>query len=297
MSPARRFKVVVRMKVLITGAAGLVGNHFSQRLAREHEVLALKHADLDITDREAVNRCVLDVHPSLLINCAVIQVDASEQNPTKAQAVNVEGPRFLAEAANRVGAEIIHFSTQYAFDGEPVGRAPYTIQDRPRPVNVYGRTKVAGERAVVESCARSYIIRTSWVYGSGKNSFLCTVHNDLRAGKRVRTIVDIWSSTTYVEDLIDRVLKIQGTGRYGTYHVVNANVCSYYEFALEAGRVADLSRDRLDTLIERVKESEMSRIAARPRYTPLRCLLSEQLGLPPMRDWRAALAEYVSVSK
>ena len=91
MSAARRFKVVVRMKVLITGAAGLVGNHFSQRLACEHEVLTLKHADLDITDREAVNRCVLDVHPSLLINCAVIQVDESEQNPTKAQAVNVEG--------------------------------------------------------------------------------------------------------------------------------------------------------------------------------------------------------------
>ena len=79
------------MKVLITGAAGLVGNHFSQRLVREHEVLVLKHADLDITNREAVNRCVLDVHPSLLINCAVIQVDESEQNPTKAQAVNVEG--------------------------------------------------------------------------------------------------------------------------------------------------------------------------------------------------------------
>ena len=100
-----------------------------------------------------------------------------------------------------------------------------------------------------------------------------------------------------MEDLIDRVLKIHGTCRYGTYHVVNENVCSYYEFALEAGRLVGLSRDRLDPLIERVKESEMSRIAARPRYTPLRCLLSEQLGLPPMRDWRAALAEYVSVSK
>ena len=79
------------MKILITGAAGLVGSHLARRLARDHDVLALKHGDLDITNREAVNRCVLDVHPSLLINCAVIQVDESEQNPTKAQAVNVEG--------------------------------------------------------------------------------------------------------------------------------------------------------------------------------------------------------------
>jgi dTDP-4-dehydrorhamnose reductase len=146
---------------------------------------------------------------------------------------------------------------------------------------------------VRDACARSYIIRTSWVYGSGKNSFLCTVHNDLRAGKGVRAIVDIWSSTTYVEDLIHRILQILATRRYGTYHVVNEGVCSYYEFALEAGHLLKLNREQLDRLIERVHEGDMKRIARRPRYTPMRCLLSEQLGLPPMRDWRAALADYL----
>jgi dTDP-4-dehydrorhamnose reductase len=281
------------MKVLITGAAGLVGRHFSERLAREHDVLALKHADLDITDRGAVKQCVADAHASLIINSAVIQVDESEQNPAKAQAVNVEGPQALAEVASGAGAEIIHFSTQYAFDGEPLGRAAYTIQDPTRPVNVYGRTKIAGEQAVRDACPRSYIIRTSWVYGSGKNSFLCTVHDDLRARKRVRAIDDIWSSTTYVEDLIDRVLQIHVTRRYGTYHVVNEGVCSYYEFALETGRLVGLNRSQLGSLIEVVKEADMKRPAARPRYTPLRCLLSEELGLARMRDWRTALAEYV----
>ena len=281
------------MKVLITGAAGLVGRHFSERLTREQDVLALKRADLDITDRSAVKQCVADAQPSLIINSAVIQVDESEQNPAKAQAVNVEGPQALAEAASGAGAEIIHFSTQYAFDGEPLGRAAYTIQDPTRPVNVYGRTKIAGEQAVRDACPRSYIIRTSWVYGSGKNSFLCTVHDDLRARKRVRAIDDIWSSTTYVEDLIDRVLQIHVTRRYGTYHVVNEGVCSYYEFALEAGRLVGLNRSQLGSLIEVVKEADMKRPAARPRYTPLRCLLSEELGLARMRDWRTALAEYV----
>jgi len=281
------------VKILVTGAAGLVGRHLAHTLARDHDVLALKRSDLDISDRDAVHRYVSDVKPSLIVNCSVIQVDESEQNPPKAQAVNVEGPRFLAAAASRLDAEIIHFSSQYAFDGEPVGRPPYTIDDEPRPVNVYGRTKVASEEAVRDACARSYIIRTSWVYGSGKNSFLCTVHSDLHSGKRVRAIVDICASTTYVEDLIQRMLEILATRRYGTYHVVNEGLCSYYEFALEAGRLVKLNREQLDRLIEIVHEGDMKRIAPRPRYTPMRCLLSEQLGLTPMRDWRAALADYV----
>jgi dTDP-4-dehydrorhamnose reductase len=285
------------VKILITGAAGLIGGHAAQRLAREHEVVALKHADLDITDRESVSRCVWDTKPALIINGAVIQVDESEQNLAKAHAVNVEGPRFLAEAATRVGAEFIHFSTQYAFDGEPIGRAPYTIKDEPRPINRYGKTKVASEQAVVDSCPRSYIVRTSWVYGSGKDSFLCTAHKDLRAGKRVRAIVDIWSSTTYVEDLIERVLQILKKRRYGIYHVVNEGVCSYHEFAFEAGQLVGLSQDQLESLIEVVKETEMKRVAARPRYTPMRCLVSEELGFAPMRDWRSALAAYVGTAE
>jgi dTDP-4-dehydrorhamnose reductase len=292
MTGVSRFTVGA-MKILITGAAGLVGSHLARRLANEHEVLALKHGDLDITDQKAVHRRVADAKPALIVNCAVIQVDESEQAPARAQAVNVDGAGFLAEAAEKAGAEIVHFSTQYAFAGEPVGRLPYTIQDEPRPVNNYGRTKIAGEAAVRSACARSYIVRTSWVYGSGKNSFLCVVHDDLRAGKKLRAIDDIWSSTTYVNDLIDRVMTIRSTGRYGTYHVVNDGVCSYYEFAIEAGRALGLTRAEIAPLIEITHERDMKRIAIRPRHTPLRCLLSEQLGLPPMRDWHDALAAYV----
>jgi len=281
------------VKIFITGAAGLVGSHLAQRLAREHEVVALKHGDLDITDADAVRRRVAEATPELIVNCAVFQVNGCEQNPAKARAVNTDGPRYLADAANEVGAKFIHFSTQYAFAGEPVDRAPYTIRDEPRPVNVYGKTKVDGEQAVRQACARSYVIRTSWVYGRGKNSFLCTVADDLRAGKRVRAIDDIWSSATYVEDLIDRTMEIHAKGRYGVYHVVNAGVCSYYEFALEAGRLRGLARGEIDRLIEITHERNMQRPAPRPRYTPLRCLLSEEIGLPPMRNWKAALAEYV----
>jgi dTDP-4-dehydrorhamnose reductase len=281
------------VKILITGAAGLVGSHLAQRLAREHEVVALKHGDLDITDADAVRRRVTEASPELIVNGAVLQVDGCEQDPARARAVNMDGPRYLAAAASDLGATIIHFSTQYAFAGEPVGRAPYTIHDAPRPVNVYGKTKVDGEQAVRQACPRSYVIRTSWVFGSGKRTFLCTVADDLRAGKRVRAIDDIWSSATYVEDLIDRTLAIHAKGHYGVYHVVNAGVCSYYEFALEAGRLRGIARAEIDQLIEVTHERDMQRPAARPRYTPMRCLLSEEIGLPPMRDWKAALAEYV----
>ncbi len=281
------------MKILVTGAGGLVGSHVARRFAAKHEVLALAHSGLDITDRDAVARCVAEVKPELIVNAAVTQVDESEQDPLKAQAVNVTGPLFLAQAAARKGAEIVHFSTQYAFAGEPPGRLPYTIEDEPHPVNVYGRSKVEGEQAVLEACAQSYIVRTSWVYGSGKNSFLCTVHTDLRARRRVRAIVDIWSSTTYVEDLIDRLLQILVRRHHGIYHVVNEGVCSYYEFALEAGHRAGVKQEEIEFLIEKVKESEMTRPAGRPRYTPMRCLVSEKLGFEPMRHWRAALADYV----
>jgi len=281
------------MKVLITGAAGLVASHFSRRLARDHELLALARGALDITNHDAVMRRVVEFHPELIINGAVVQVDEAEENPVRAEAVNVDGPRFLAEAANQIGAEIVHFSTQYVFQGEPVGRAAYTIDDETKPVNNYGRTKLRGETAVRNACPRSYIVRTSWVYGSGKNSFLCTVHRDLQTGKRVRVIDDIWSSTTYVDDLIARCLEILNRRRHGTYHIVNEGVCTYYDFALEAGARSGLARTRIDGLCDITHEGDMERAAARPRYTPLRCVLSQELGLPAMRQWREALAAYV----
>jgi dTDP-4-dehydrorhamnose reductase len=281
------------MKIVVTGAAGLVGSHLATRLPPAHDVLALKHGDLDITDQQAVHRTIANTKPDIIMNCAVLQVDDCEKDPAKAQAVNAAGPRYLSEAASEAGAEILQFSTQYAFDGEPIGRQPYTNKDEPRPVNVYGTTKVAGEQAVLSAYPRSYVVRTSWAYGSGKDSFLCTVHNDLRTGRRVRVIDDIWSSTTYVEDLIDRVLLLLAKRRYGIYHVVNEGVCTYYDFALEAARLVGLSPNAIDSLLEITHERDMKRIAARPRYTPLRCLLSEEQGLPPMRDWREALAAYV----
>lgn len=285
------------MKIAITGAGGLVGGRLAARLRERHEVLALRRSDLDITDTDAVARYFESAPVGLIINCAVLGVDVCERDERAARASNADGPRALAEAAARAGAEFVHFSSNYVFGGEQEGRAPYTIDDEPRPSNVYGRTKLEGERAVREAAPRSYVVRTSWVYGPGKESFLTTAHARLKSGLRVRAITDTRASTTYVEDLAARLEEILERRIYGTYHVVNEGVCSYEEFAREAARRVGLSADEAARLIETVKEEEMKRDAPRPRYTPMRCLLSEDIGLPPLRHWREALAAYVAADE
>ena len=280
------------MKIAISGAGGLVGACLAQELAPTHEVHALKRADLDITDRQAVKQWVDAARPDLIINCAVAQVDPCERDPKMAAEINTEGPRYLAEAAAEIGAEVMHFSTNYVFEGNRTDGAPYTVEDETHPINVYGRSKLEGEQAVKEANSRSYIIRTAWVYGLGKESFLASVPRKLRKRERTEAIIDIYSTTTYVRDLAARTVEILARGHHGIYHVSNEGTCSYYEFAAEAARLVGLTETEARQLIVKRKESEMNRPARRPVWTPLRCLLSAELGLPPLRDWRSALADY-----
>ncbi|NIO10622.1 MAG: dTDP-4-dehydrorhamnose reductase [Deltaproteobacteria bacterium] len=281
------------MKIIITGAAGLIGSHLTQSFSSSHDVLPLKHSDLDITDSQAVASFLNQERPDLIVNCATIEVDDCERDPELARAIHVEGPRSLARAAASVGGEFIHFSTNYVFDGREEGRAPYTFQDKAHPVNVYGKVKLAGESAVRDACPHTFIIRTSWVYGRGKKTFLSTVYQELLAGRPVRAVADNWANTTYVVDLVSRIGELLPRKRYGTYHVVNQGVCSYSEFALEAGRILHLEDARLTELVQQIEEAETKRPAPRPRYTPMQCLMSDQLGLTPMRHWRSALKDYL----
>ena len=288
-SPAYKNEI---MKIAITGAGGLVGQHLARNFANKCEVRALSHQDLDITDSAAVRQWCERERPMLIINCAVIDVDLCEREPTLAQAVNVDGPRYLAEAAASVKAEIMHFSTNYVFDGRTHGRI-YTQADEAWPINNYGQTKLAGERAVQAANSQSYIVRTSWVFGRGKESFLATLPRKLRAGEQVRAITDVWASATSVNDLVGRVAELLAHRRYGIYHIVNSGVCSYHEYALECARLVGLDQTQTTALIEAVSEDEARRLAERPRYTPMHCLQSAELGLPPLCDWRAALAAYI----
>ncbi len=282
------------MKIIITGAGGLVGHHLANALDSGHQVLALKHADLDITDRDDVQRFVNAERPSLIINCAVLGVDECEKDSALAEAINVRGPRNLAESCAEINAELLHFSSNYVFDGERTDGREYTVEDIAGPINVYGQTKLDGERIVTAVSPRSYIIRTSWVFGSGKAAFLSSAYDNLTRRQRIRAITNTWACITYVDDLMKRTKEILALRNYGIYHVVNEGVCSYYDFAVECARLAGLSTAQKEQSIEGITESEMRRLAPRPRWTPMSCLLSATLGMEPMRDWRSALADYVN---
>jgi dTDP-4-dehydrorhamnose reductase len=279
------------VRVLITGAGGLVSSALAGKFS---DIVALKHAALDVGDKVAVDSIIDRAEPDLIINCAVIGVDECERDPSAARRVNVDGPAHLADAAARCGAGIVHFSSNYVFDGRPPAREPYTIGDEPRPVNVYGKTKLEGERAVAERCPRAVIVRTSWVFGRGKDSFLSTAAARLKRGERVKAISDTWASTTYVADLAQRVVEILERGATGIYHIVNNGICSHETFAREAAAFAGVPTEVADRLIEVTSESEMNRAAPRPPFTPMRCLLSERLGFAPMRSWQDALLAYVA---
>src|SRR5262245_24554602 len=214
------------MKIAITGAGGFLGKELTRFFSARHQVLALTRHSLDITDGCAVRRMITDARPNLIINCAVLGVDECETNPSLAHAVNVAGPQCLAEAAAEIDAQILHFSSNYVFDGKRETGSFYTNRDEALPINKYGETKLAGELAARLANPRSYIIRTSWVFPGKEGNFFGFATRALMEKKRLRAVTDVWASVTYVADLIARINEILASHHYETYHVVNDGVCS-----------------------------------------------------------------------
>lgn len=266
------------MRVVVTGAAGLLGRAMTARF----KATGLTHADLDISRAADVRRVFGKLKPELIINCAVLGVDECERNPDAAHEVNVDGPAALAETAEKHEAALLHFSSNYVFDGRD--RHTYATDDPPNPINVYGRTKLTGECAAFFRGTRVFVVRTSWVFGAGKDSFIAAVHKRLRAGERVRAVSDVWASTTYIEDLVDGVAQIVDRRKYGLYHVVNDGACSNEGFAREAAKLTGASA----SLIEAVTSRDLHK-TRRPRFTPMRSSI-------PLRSWREALAAYIHAS-
>ena len=282
------------MKVAIVGAGGLVGKELSRQFAEEHQVWPLTHRELDITDAPSFQRVLLSKRPDLIINSAVLGVEACEIDPAMARSVNVVGAENLACAANTLDSDFLQLSTNYVFDGKLGIDSFYTIEDTPRPLNVYGQTKLAGERAVTAVSSKCFIVRTSWVFGVDKENFFSTAHRALLRSEKIRAATDVRASVTYVRDLVSRIREIVARRHYSTYHVVNEGSCSYFDFAWEAGRLIRISDSHLTDLIEPVKRSDLRQNAQRPSNTPMRCLASESLGLEPLRVWPLALAEYIN---
>ena len=276
-------------RALVTGAGGLLGRHIIEQLRGSGwQTIALAHSDLDITRPTDVSRAIEQEAPSVVVNCAVTgDVDACEREQAWAYAVNEKGPRLLAAACRRFGAKIVHVSTDYVFDGEKAGF--YTQGDEPRPLNVYGKSKLAGELAVQEENPDHFIIRTSWIFGTGGRNFGSRVIEHASSGRPLKGVTDQTSITTYAPDLAARIEEIINLGVAGLYHVTSTGATSWYDFARAALDRAGLARVE----VKPIRRADLNQSAPRPRNTAMRCLLSERLGLKPLPDWRDRLPEFV----
>ena len=280
------------MKVLVTGAGGLVGRAVTEYCRSNGDfVFAYDHRSLDISDSDRVSDSLQRDQPEVIINCAAwTDVDGCELDRDRAFEVNASGPENLARACREIKAGLITISTDYVFDGKKDGF--YTQRDQPSPESIYGRSKLEGERRAQLAHARTIVVRTGFVFGLGGTNFLSTIIERARRGERLKAIRDAYGTPSYAPDLARRLLELAQMDLPGTFHVVNAGAgVSYEEFARAA---LDLS-GHTSTNLESVEMDSLQRPAPRPRNSRLKCLLSGALGLTPLPNWQDALGGFVAL--
>lgn len=273
------------MKVLVTGAGGMLGQDVvSVASGLKHEVVALSREDLDVTDPGRVERTIVRERPGAVINCAAwTDVDGAEESEAEASLVNGEGAGFVAAAAARVGAKALYVSTDYVFDG--VKKGPYLESDETGPIQAYGRSKLAGERATALTDERSFIVRSSWLFGPRGSNFVETM---LRLGSGEAPVVVVHDQVgcpTYTGHLaIGLVRLIDGTA-YGVHHMAAAGSCSWYEFAQEIFRQAGV-----DAKVMSATSDMLDRPAQRPANSVLVSGREAPIRLP---EWQRGLADHL----
>jgi dTDP-4-dehydrorhamnose reductase len=280
------------MRIIVTGAAGQLAQDLLQRW-RDQELLPLSHSQLDITDSAAVERALHDFRPELVVNTAAFhRVDDCEDQPDCAFMVNAVGAYNLARAAERIQARLVHFSTDYVFDGR--SNAPYLETDPPGPLSVYATSKFAGERLVERYCSRHFVVRTCGLYGlagsrSKGGNFVETMLRAASQRKPLRVVADQVVTPTSTSDLAERVALLVQSGGYGLYHMTNTGQCSWHEFAAAIFRLAGVEAD-----LHPVPSAAYGAKARRPAYSVLDNGRLRAAGLPEFRPWQDALEDYVS---
>ena len=281
------------MRILLTGRNGQVGLELSRSLAPLGELVAYDRAELDLAAPDRIVAEVRSIRPAVLVNAAAYTaVDRAEREPEAAHAVNARGVAVLAEEAKRAGALLIHYSTDYVFDGTK--DAPYVEEDAPNPLNVYGRSKLAGERAIREADCAHLILRTSWVYAERGTNFFLTVRRLLGEKEELRVVADQVGAPTFAGALADATAKLlkdhgaQALGeRRGVYHATASGSTSWHGFATAIARLEGVEgRVRVVAIPSEAYPS----VARRPKNSRLSGeKLLRQLGvaLPP---WEVSLA-------
>ncbi|MBC9724821.1 dTDP-4-dehydrorhamnose reductase [Streptomyces sp. TRM68367] len=280
------------MKWLVTGAGGMLGRDVVEELTRRGEdVAGLDHAALDITRPESVDRTLAAHRPDLVVNCAAYTaVDDAETDEARALEINGDGPGHLARACAAHDARLVHVSTDYVFSGD-ARTTPYPENHEPAPRTAYGRTKLAGERAVLQELpGASAVLRTAWLYGTHGRSFVRTMM-DLEAGRPTVDVVDDQhGQPTWTADVAHRIADLGpriGPAAHGVFHATSAGEATWYELAREVFRLVGADPDR----VRPTSSVAFVRPAPRPAYSVLAHGRWQDIGLPQPRDWRAALTE------
>jgi dTDP-4-dehydrorhamnose reductase len=283
-------------RYLITGCRGQLGHALGRQLAEDpaaEVVAAVDLPEVDVSDGAAVARLFDGPSVDVVLNAAAYtHVDRCEREPEQARRANAEAPRLLAEACARAGCRLAHVSTDYVFAGD--SERPYREEDPPAPRSAYGRTKLEGEAAVAAVSADFLIVRTSWVFGRGRN-FLAAILD--QAGKRrrgeaegpLRVVADQHGRPTWAEDLATGILGLLEAGAGGLYHLTGGgDVATWWDLARLC---LDLTGHE-DLVVERIATSELDLDAPRPAWSVLDCSKAEALGVG-LRDWREAVAAYL----
>jgi dTDP-4-dehydrorhamnose reductase len=286
---------------LVLGARGQLGSALVEQLAaRGVPCEARDSRGLDVADAGALRRVLGELRPAAVLNAAAYtDVDGCERDPARADAVNAQGPAALAALCAELGSRLLHVSTDYVFDGR--ASAPLRETDPVAPLSEYGRSKLSGERAVLAASPDFVAVRTSWVFGRGKNFIASvraraeTVLRDPAAGP-LRVVDDQIGSPTYAEDLAPALLDLLDRGGRGLYHLANRGVASRLElarFALSVVGVSSLGAGLADLEIQPVKTVDFPLPAQRPLYTVLDCSRASALGVE-LRPWRDAVRSYLA---
>ncbi len=265
----------------------MLGQALCRAFAQGFEVVAWRSADLDITSPAEVRSKIAQIRPDWIVNAAAYtDVDGAEAEAVEACKVNALGSRHLALAANEAGCRLLSYSTDYIFDGE--SRTPYGESDRVCPINQYGRSKWIGEDYIRTFCRRHLIVRTSWLYGPGGEGFVDTMLRLAASRPEVEAVEDQVGSPTFSLDLAAKTKELVEHDRRGTYHVTNSGQCSKYEFACRTFELCSLH-----VKVRPVPSSRFHNPAARPSYSVLGNHRLKQDGIPLLRPWQKALADYL----
>jgi len=267
-------------KVLITGASGQLGKEFLKVLSSKGiDFVALERKDLDITNFEKVYKTLKEINPFVVINCSAYnQVDLAETEILKAFSTNAIGPYNLAITCREINAKLIHYSTDYVFDG--IKKGLYTEEDSPNPLNQYARSKLLGEELVKQVLENYLIFRVSWVYGEGKQNFIYKLLQWVREKEVLQIAFNEVSVPTYTEFIVEKTLKALEKGLTGIYHLVPRGYASRYEWAK-----LTLKLFRIEKVLIPVEKEIFNLPAKRPDFSAMSCAKIEKALGEEFEEW------------